>query len=193
MPRRTLKPTLLTRLKKHTPELIISLGLFLLLLNGVHSIFRDRALSLDAQTVEAYAQPQAQRPPKPSHIFIRWFVDSDITDAVYTGSKWTVSADSASYLLQSARPGEGGNIIIYGHNTRPILGNIRALKGNETITLTTEDGTEHLYRVDSLTEVAPNQTQLLQPTDTEVLTIYTCSGIFDSQRFIVRALPFDSQ
>lgn len=167
---------------------MVGLGIVLLLLNGVHSVFRDRALSLDKQTVEAYAQPQ-QRPAKPTKIFIRWFVDTAITDAVYTGTKWTVSPDTASYLLQSARPGEKGNIILYGHNTREILGNIRALKGGETVLLTTEDGVGHTYRVESMAEVPPNQTELLKPTDFEVLTIYTCSGLLDSQRFIVRAVP----
>lgn len=189
MPRKSPKLTIRQRIAKHIPELLIGLGMFLLLLNAVHSVFRDRSLSLDQATAAAYVEPSETRPPKPAKIFIKWFVDVPVTPAVFTGQKWTVSAETASYLLQSARPGENGNIIIYGHNTRAILGNIRALKGGETVVLTTEDGQEHRYVVESLHEVEPTKTELVQPTDFEVLTIYTCSGLLGKQRFIVRARP----
>lgn len=189
MPRKSRKKlTLAQRAVKHFPELLIGLGLLLLLFNAVHSVFRDRALAMDQQTVAAY-QPRPERKPMPKRIYIQWFLDTPVTEAVLDGKKWTIPADAAGYLLQSARPGEGGNIVIYGHNTREILGNIRALKGGERITLTTSDNREHYYRVDSLTEVDPSDTSLIQPTDTEVLTLYTCSGLLDGRRFIVRALP----
>lgn len=109
-----------------------------------------------------------------------------------TNGNWEVSPEKTSFLSQSARPGEGGNIILYGHNTRKILGNIRALKGGEIITLTTEDGKAHQYKVERMKESDPSDVSWLQPTDSEVLTLYTCSGIFDSKRFLVRAVPIYS-
>ncbi len=189
MPKKSLKKrSFRQRITKHIPELLIGLGVFLLLINAVHSVFRERALAIDQQTVAAY-QPLTQRRPLPVKIYSQWFLDAPITKAVYTGEKWTIPQSSAAYLQQSSRPGEGGNIIIYGHNTRAILGNIRAFKGGERITLTTDDGIEHVYVIESLSEVEPNNTELVQPTNSEVLTLYTCSGLLDRKRFIVRALP----
>lgn len=69
------------------------------------------------------------------------------------------------------------------------MGNIRALTGSEEIKLTMEDGSEKIYEIEEILEVDPGQTEFLQPTDEETLTLYTCSGFMDRQRFIVQAKP----
>ncbi len=156
----------------------------------VHNIVRFRALSIDKKIVAEYHAAPAVAPlPVPTHIFIKWFVDVDIEKEVYTDNHWTISPDKASYLAQSARPSTDGNMIIYGHNLRTVLGNIRALKGNETIVLTLSDGTTRSYKIVSMQQVDPANTKLLSPTNTETLTLYTCAGFLDSQRFVVVAKP----
>jgi sortase A len=125
----------------------------------------------------------------PTHIYIKWFVDTDIEPEVYVNDKWTISENTASFLTTSAKIGEKGNTILYGHNKRTIMGNIRALKGNEIIEITTKDGQKKEYRIVSRQEVSPTDTRLLQPTSDEVLTLYTCSGFMDSKRFVVQAVP----
>ena len=50
-------------------------------------------------------------------------VDISLDEAVLTGKVWQVSPTNGSYLMNSARLGEVGNMIIYGHNRKPILGN----------------------------------------------------------------------
>ena len=169
-------------------------GTLLVSVSTAHNLLRLRSLRLDRATVQAYI---AQAPKiettssYPAHIFIKWRVDIDIEPAVYDNGNWTISPDQASYLLSSARVGESGNIVIYGHNKRSILGNIRVLKGGEIITLTTREGKQYDYQVTQVKEVDPSDTALIQPTSEEVLTIYTCSGLLDSQRFVVRALPIN--
>lgn len=180
--------SLISYLLSHAPETLIVSGLVLVVLSFTHNFLRLRSLRIDQDTVAAYnVSTPAPTRLLPTHINIPWYVDVAIDPAVYQDQTWTVSPDHASFLLNSAAPGEGGNIIIYGHNTRTIMGNIRALKGYEKITLTLADGTTRTYQVESLREVSPTDTRLLQPTDTEVLTLYTCSGILDSRRFVVRA------
>lgn len=185
VPKRRIQQT-----SKTFPILLIVLGLLMVGISLLHWVFKFRALRLSNDVVAQYEQQSDPRDStRPRHIFIRWFLDTGIEDAAYTSAGWSIAPTKATYLLQSARPGEAGNIIIYGHNTREILGNIRALKGGETITLTLEDGTTKLYIVDSLYEVPPSDVRFIEPTTTEVLTLYTCSGLLDSQRFIVRATP----
>lgn len=185
------KPRKPSRSRGFVPELLIFFGALLVTVSTAHNILRLRSLRLDRQTVEAYQstnQPLKER-VIPTHIFIKWFVDVNIEPEVYQNGSWTVSEDKASYLLASAEPGSLGNLILYGHNKRSILGNIRALTGRELIELTLSNGEKKTYKIESLKEVNPKDTKLLSPTTTEVLTIYTCSGILDSQRFVVRAVP----
>lgn len=178
------------KIEKNAPVVLIVLGAFFVLTAITHWFLRYQALSLDAQILAQHVQVnQDNRNLVPAHLYIQWFVDVPISEQVLENNNWTISETEASYLQQSAKPGEKGNIIIYGHNTRAIMGNIRALKGNEIITITTEDGKEHQYKIVITTEVNPDETQYLLPTEEETLTLYTCSGFLDRKRFIVQAKP----
>lgn len=91
--------------------------------------------------------------------------------------------------LQSALPGENGNIILYGHNLNTIFGYLMDTKIGAIVNIRMTDGSLHRYTVTETQVVAPSQTQLLAPTTHEVLTLYTCTGLLDSLRFVVRAIP----
>lgn len=173
------------------PEFLIIFGILSVLYSTAHSYFRNRALQVNQSVVAQYTEPQEDTSKVPVHIKIPWYVDIPVQKEAYDNGNWTISEATASYLAQSSRPGEGGNIIIYGHNKREILGNIRVLIGREIITLTTEDGLEYQYQVTETARVEPTQVEYLQPTDEEVLTLYTCDGFMDRQRFIIRAVPFE--
>lgn len=129
--------------------------------------------------------------PHPTHIYIQWFVDAPVIDGTLAGDTWTLSDTAAVYLIQSARPNTPGNIVIYGHNTREMMGNIRALKGREKIKLTLSDGSERWYQVKTMRQVPATAVSYIQPTETETLTLYTCAGFADTQRFVVQAIPID--
>ncbi len=180
-------------LPRFLPEFLIVVGTLLVSLSVIHNSLRFKALSISKQTVETYADSYSDdnQSLHPVHIFIPWNTDADIKPGVYVNNAWTVDPDNVTYLSNSALPGESGNIIIYGHNKRSILGNIRALKGGEKITLKLEDGSDRVYKVEKTMELAPSDTTPLLPTDHEVLTLFTCSGIFDSMRFVVQAIPVD--
>lgn len=167
-------------------------GIFCMVVSGLHWRFKWHSLALDQNLLAQYASHEmAGAQQRPVHIEIPWFVDVSISQQVLIQDKWTISETEASHLANSARPGEAGNIIIYGHNTRKILGNIRALKGGEIVTLTSADETQHQYRVTKIIEVNPTQVEYLLPTSEETLTLYTCSGFMDQKRFIVQAKPYD--
>jgi LPXTG-site transpeptidase (sortase) family protein len=180
---------------RRVARILILLGTLLVTISTAHQLLRLRSLSLDRRTVQAHitgnpaGSTNQESQVLPERIYIEWFVDIGIEPAIYSDQRWTVSPNFASYLLASARPGEAGNIVIYGHNTRGILGNIRALKGGERVRITMSDGTVRSYRVESAQEVSPKDTALIQPTEYEVLTMYTCSGLMDSQRYVVQAFP----
>lgn len=167
-------------------------GIFCIAVASIYWTGRLRALRMEDQLLAEYQSQASQLPTRlspPKHIFIKWFVDTDIETQVFANDQWTISSDVASYLDQSARPGEVGNMVIYGHNTRGILGNIRALKGGEQVVITSDDEVRRTYLVTELIEVEPTQTTFLEPTFEETLTIYTCSGFLDQKRFVVRAKP----
>ncbi len=102
---------------------------------------------------------------------------------------WQVSKNGVSFLNSSAVPGEDGNIVIYGHNKEKILGSLDTLKSGDDIEIITRDNVTHKYIVKKIETVSPTQIEVINPTSSEVLTIYTCTGLFDSKRLVVKAEP----
>lgn len=116
-------------------------------------------------------------------------VDLPVEISTINDGIWEVSDEAVSFLDRSAKPGEGGNIVLYGHNKRHILGTLPNIRVGDVIEVYDEDGKEYKYQVENTFIVTPDDVSVVQPTDHEVLTVYTCVGPFDSKRFIVKAKP----
>ena len=71
--------------------------------------------------------------------------------------RWGISKKGASHLSTSARPGENGTIIYYGHNTNDRFGPIRWLSKNAAIKIKTQDEKVHEYKVTETKTVSPKQ------------------------------------
>ena len=176
---------------KHKPlaRILVIVGVSLCLISVFNNSQQLIANSVQNRLAADLSSAYQQRPPKPIHIYIPWKVDVGIKQQAIVNHRWSFNPDFASHLFTSARPGEPGNIIIYGHNKRQILGNIRALKLGDKITLITADEHQHHYQVTAVEQVSASQTKYLSPTEKEMLTVYTCSGFADRHRFVVRAAP----
>jgi len=102
---------------------------------------------------------------------------------------WQISYQNATFLSSSATPGSGGNVVIYGHNKTAIFGNLPYLSIGQQIYIKTGDGKIHKYEVYKKDFVGPERVDLISPTDKEELTVYTCWGIFDQSRAVIKAKP----
>lgn len=116
-------------------------------------------------------------------------IDIPVEPGYITNNVWSISDHYVNHLSTSARPGSDGNIIMYGHNSRSILGNLTTIQEGARIILTDDEQTDHTYTVISIYTVTPDIVDPVQQTDEEVLTLYTCTGFLNSKRFIVRAEP----
>ena len=96
---------------------------------------------------------------------------------------------AVGHISKSALPGEWGNVALAGHRDTFFRG-LRNIQLDDEIILTTLNG-NYCYRVDSTSVVAPEQTEVLDDTSDNILTLVTCYP-FDfighaPKRFIVRA------
>ncbi|MBP9700753.1 sortase [Candidatus Woesebacteria bacterium] len=164
-------------------------GCSLMGISALHFYLQYQSLSLARSQVSLNAFQEPSQAPFPVQITVPGKIQSAIETMPLVDNKWGVSPTKTAFLQQSARPGEAGNIILYGHNRPSILGNLHQVHVNDVITLTTSNGSLHSYKVIKRAITSPTQVELLQPTTKEVLTVYTCTGFLDSQRLIVQALP----
>lgn len=118
--------------------------------------------------------------------------DLGITLPIYpaevTNNKWQTTDKGVSYLTSTPIPGNEGNSVIYGHNWHNLLGNLLKAKIGQQITVVFSDGSKRNFKISFIQEVGPNQTDILKSSSDKRITLYTCSGILDSKRFVVTAI-----
>jgi len=112
-----------------------------------------------------------------------------IDEATISHGFWSINTESASHLSSSPVPGEKGNTVIYAKNTPATFGRLTSLKKGDVIIIDTKDGLMHEYEVTELKVVSPTDSDLINNTEKEVLTLYTSYGFGDLKRFVVRAIP----
>ena len=114
-------------------------------------------------------------------------IDLSISPTKIINNQWEISEKSASYLLGSGIPGREGNVVIYGHNKNHLFGPIRWLEKEDEIKVINKKGEKFVYKVVETKTVSPETVEVLAPTDDATLTLYTCTGFLDRERFVVVA------
>lgn len=118
-----------------------------------------------------------------------------------TASVWNVPQNEAGWHLNSARPGQDGNVVISGHNNSMgghVFGRLDELAEGDTVTLWVDDTayTYYISRRETIRTVAAGPEmlnklqQLAGPASTEQLTLITCwPNWTNTHRLILVAEP----
>jgi len=94
------------------------------------------------------------------------------------------AAEVVAWYDFSARPGTGSNAVFAGHvswNGKAVFYDLQTLQTGDVIELVGAEGTRLTYVVSANFAVDPNDAdslQVMQPTDTDVITLITCGGTF---------------
>jgi len=115
-------------------------------------------------------------------------IDLKVIPAQIVNGYWELSETTASYGLGSGHPGHASNTVIFAHAREGLFYNLKNVKTGDSIYVFTKNKW-YRYKVNKITAVYPNETEVIQPTKNETLTLYTCSGFNDEKRLIVTALP----
>ena len=173
-------------LKNKPPSLLVAFGLFIFFV-GASRYHQIRILSFTKPITVAQTALVGELP---SQIAIPSIgIDLPIDVGEIRDGVWQISYSNPTFLNTSARPGTGGNVVIYGHNKKVIFGNLPYLSIGQKIIVKTAGGKIYTYEAYQKDFVAADRIDLVSPTDKEELTIYTCWGIFDSQRAVIKARP----
>ena len=113
-------------------------------------------------------------------------IDVPVREAKIVKGYWELFEDAAGFGLGSAYPGEVGNTVIFAHTRPGLFQPLKDVKNGTVIYVFTSEKWFG-YQVTKITEVLPNQVEVIAPTPDETLTLYTCSGFADSKRLIVTA------
>jgi sortase (surface protein transpeptidase) len=167
--------------------ILIFIGIFLFVFGWVN-YYRVRILSFSS--VPPGAAKSTQNADIPIEVIVPSVgIDIKVDPGQIKGGVWQISGSNATFLDTSAVPGTGGNTVIYAHNKKAIFGNLPYLSVGQKIAIKTKSGKIFNYVASEKYFVGSARVDLVSPTNTEVLTLYTCWGIFDNQRAVIRAVP----
>lgn len=117
----------------------------------------------------------------------------DISLGIYPANiksgKWEASSLGVSHLSTTPLPGEIGNSVLYGHNWPGILGKLTNIKTGDEILV--KNSNDKKFIVSVIQVVDPSDTSILNNTTDTRITLYTCTGLLDSKRFVVSAILED--
>jgi sortase A len=135
-------------------------------------------------------QPQREAPqaPQPSRLIIPAIgLDTPVKEVFVVDGVWEVADYAAGYLHGTGLPGEAGNVALAGHAglRGAVFRDLPALMPGDDVYLDAA-GWRYRYRVRSLINVWPDQTDVLNPTEAALLTLITCTN-WDTQRLVVQA------
>ena len=104
----------------------------------------------------------------------------DSVEPVLSGSSGKVLARALGHMEGTAWPGETGNCVIAGHRNYSfgkLFNRLNEVKTGDEIYLDTLEETYH-YVVTQIRIVEPDAVEILDPTDREQLTLFTCTPIY---------------
>jgi len=183
-----------------TVGIILTIGYFLLApaINGVfHPLPKEPQFPYSSSILPPEQTNKTEsdfKPPEESTIVIPSIgVNSPIKYGGDSFSNKTVWHDRNSTV-----PGAGGNIVMVGHRFSYKTGDnsfyyLPNLKVGEIIQIFWNKK-EHLYKVTESMEVEADQIEILTPSETEKLTLYTCTPLWTAhKRHVIIAIPFEKE
>jgi LPXTG-site transpeptidase (sortase) family protein len=114
-------------------------------------------------------------------------IDLPISPAAITHGTWPTTNDGASYLVSSPVPGEKGNSIIYAHDFASLFGNLPSVHKGDVIEIQLANKSIKKFVIQNTSVVSPDNTKVLSSSTDARVTLYTCTGWFDSKRFVAVA------
>lgn len=91
---------------------------------------------------------------------------------VFNGDNEEQLLKGAGHFNGSRFPGEGGNVVLAGHRNS-VFKKLKDVAAGDLMTLNTTYG-KYVYKISEIKIVDGNDQSIIQPMDSEKLTLYTC-------------------
>ena len=114
-------------------------------------------------------------------------LEAEVARGGYKDQKWILDSDRALFLSTSYKLGEGGNTILYAHNTDKLFGNLKKTSIGDTIVLNDSNGKTYSFDIYSKEYIRANQMDKIATNLKDTITLFTCDGWFDEKRLVVKA------
>lgn len=114
-------------------------------------------------------------------------IDLPVVYAPLKNGTWEVTPKVANYAEGTSQINQKeGNVGIFGHARKDAFLRIKQLQPKDEV-IVYGKGYKATYTVASIDKVAPDAVEVFYPQKEPTLTLTTCEGRFDEQRYVVKA------
>jgi len=193
---------------------LIILGAILIFGKPQRIIDLSQTFESEPVEVSGFSESDGNEANLPTRLIIPGLsIDLRVRPSKVVGGYWEVFLDMAGWGEGSGVPGKPGNQVIFAHAREGLFLPLKEVEEGMKIYVLSEDSLDlstlpedfaqayreetgqeevrssnwYSYEIVEIKEVYPNQTEVIEPTDDETLTLYTCSGFNDTKRLIVVA------
>ena len=99
-----------------------------------------------------------------------------LSQPLFEGVSLTAINRGPSHWPGTAMPGELGNVVVAGHRTtytRPFW-DLQALQAGDELIFTMDDGSRHVYELDRISIVGPEDVHIVDQTRAHTATLFAC-------------------
>lgn len=115
-------------------------------------------------------------------------IDLPVVSVPIENGTWEVHPGVANYAEGTSLINEKrGNAGIFGHALPDVFLNIKKLSVGDSVIVYGQNY-KALYEVQTSDKVLPSSVEAFYPEENPVLTLITCDGVFDQNRYRVRAM-----
>ncbi len=154
---------------------------------SVISVLKEEQIVTQAREERTNENMTESVPTFPVQIKIADKIDAPVEAFAKKNDFWVLSPTHVVFWSESSLPGTPGNTVFYGHNNKKLLGKLHEVNVGETISVTTANETVFEYTITKKVTTSPDKLEYIAPTESELLTIYTCTGFLDTKRLIIQA------
>lgn len=174
------------------PEFALSLGFFFVLFFAMRGYFQSQTLRLQPAESQSLLSQELQNFSEFQPLTIA-FGDTIIPVEHFSlgDGQWRIPSAAAGYITESGVPGFPGNVVLYGHNNRAVFGFFPSVRSGDRFQLLLSNQHIREYEVFETLVTDPSDVSVLSPSEQEIVTMYTCTGLFDRQRLVLRARPIE--
>ncbi len=165
---------------------LVMVGL-MLILPGEGNTNIDWSFENEPVNVTGFSSSNYEEENKPVRVVVPDLsIDLPVEEAKIIGGYWEVFESKAGWGEGSGIPGNPGNQVIFAHARKGLFQPLEKVKNGTKVYVFTNENW-YSYVVVDISEVYPSQKEVIEPTEDEMLTLYTCSGYQDTKRLVVTA------
>lgn len=142
------------------------------------------------------AKPHVNMPTEPPAQNTLLIPSLGMEETIYDGPNAATLNKGVWHMPVGSSPDKGGNTVLSGHrftySGKAVFYYLDKVKQGDPVYVYW-NGKQHDYKVAHIREVSPNDTSIEAPTDTAMLTIYTCTPLWSAKnRLVIQTEPVES-